>query len=438
MCALCKFRKSLKLLGLLVFLAALPRCARADATLLLEEPYGKLGFFTGTGHVALYFDRICAETPLALRPCRSGETGVVIGRYNKVAGYDWVAVPLIPYLYAVDNLDDVPLLANPKLVSFLRNEYRKRHLEDIAPDLENGEVPSGNWTQLAGASYDRTIYGFTIETSEAQDLRLIKALNAQPNRMRYVSLTQNCADFVREVINIYYPKALHRNLVADLGISTPKQMAKSLSKFSGKHPELHSARFVIPQVPGTIARSTTPHGVAEGLLKSKKYVVPLLAVQPILAGCVAAAYIGGGRFDPTRDAMVLIPGGRPQPPLDAAGRRAYAERLSTLLAQNGQEASIKGSTKAWARLQATAEPGVDEYGRPMLSMRLGDQLIDLGISRSNILSTSAPPSLTGTLLATRLHLELQRGSNAKVSEKDIANDWTLLRQVVPPLRADLN
>ena len=72
MCVIFKTRKSLKLLGLLVFLAVWPSLARADATLLLEEPYGKLGFFTGMGHVALYFDRICAETPLLLRPCMKG------------------------------------------------------------------------------------------------------------------------------------------------------------------------------------------------------------------------------------------------------------------------------------------------------------------------------------------------------------------------------
>jgi len=430
--------KLLKLLGLVVLMGGFCRLSRADATLLLEEPYGKLGFFTGTGHVAVYFDRICADSPTVLRPCRAGEAGAVVARYNRIAGYDWLAIPLVPYLYAVDSVDEVPLLANLKLVAFLRNQYRKEHLEEIAPDNPDGEPPSGDWIQLAGASYDRTIYGFTIETSVDQDMRLIATLNSRPNKTRYIGLSENCADFVREVINIYYPKALHRNIIADLGISTPKQMAKSLVKFSSRHPQLHSARFVIPQVPGSIPRSTTSHGVAEALLKSKKYVLPLIAVQPVLAGCVAAAYIGGGRFDPTRDAMVLVPGGRPQPPLDARERHAYEERLNSLLAQNGQDVSVKDSSKAWARLQANAEPAMDEYGRPMLAMRMGDQMIDVGIARANILTNSAPPSLTGTVIATRLHLELQRGSDAKASQKDVANDWTLLQQVLPPLRADLN
>ncbi len=28
----------------------------------------------------------------------------MISRYFKIAGYDWIAIPLIPYLYAVDNV----------------------------------------------------------------------------------------------------------------------------------------------------------------------------------------------------------------------------------------------------------------------------------------------------------------------------------------------
>ena len=38
--------------------------AHASATLFLEEPYGKLGFFTATGHAAVYLSGVCAETPV--------------------------------------------------------------------------------------------------------------------------------------------------------------------------------------------------------------------------------------------------------------------------------------------------------------------------------------------------------------------------------------
>ena len=79
------------LLVVTVLLLACPAFAGSSATLLLEEPYGILGFFTGTGHAAVYLSGVCAKTPLVLRPCAPGETGVVISRYNGVGGYDWVA-----------------------------------------------------------------------------------------------------------------------------------------------------------------------------------------------------------------------------------------------------------------------------------------------------------------------------------------------------------
>src|SRR5579862_7651335 len=133
-------------LSTFLVLASISVWAQASsATLLLEEPYGKLGFFTATGHAAVYLSGVCAETPLKLRPCAPGELGVVISRYDGVSGYDWVAIPLIPYLYAVERPEDVPLFADAKMTAFLRDHYRRKYLEMVAPDAANGETPGGNW-----------------------------------------------------------------------------------------------------------------------------------------------------------------------------------------------------------------------------------------------------------------------------------------------------
>src|ERR1700678_492786 len=155
-CALCT---------LLVLVPGFACLSGASATLLLEEPYGKLGFFTATGHAAVYLTGVCAETPLRLRPCAPGELGVVISRYDGVGGYDWVAVPLVPYLYAVERPEDIPLFVDPKMVGFLRDQYRRKHLEAVAPDKDDGETPGGNWYELVGSSYDRTVYAFEIATT---------------------------------------------------------------------------------------------------------------------------------------------------------------------------------------------------------------------------------------------------------------------------------
>jgi len=418
---------SLKISCLVTFLVMVS-CAsqvRADATLLLEEPYGHFGEFTGTGHAAVYLSGVCAESPTLLRPCREGESGVVLSRYNRIAGYDWLAVPLIPYLYAVEEPDEIPLFANPKIVAFLRNQYRKHHLEAVAPDDRNGEPPQGNWTELAGAAYDRTIYGFSIETSREQDELFIRQYNSRPNVSRFDLLTSNCADFVAAVINFYYPKTLHRNFIADAGITTPKQIAKLLAHYSARHPELSSASFAIPQVPGTIPRSRRAHGVIESILKSKKYVLPVVVLHPAVTGILAAAYLGEGRFDPARNAMILEPGRDFEPPLLSRERRSYQNELQLLLADGHK-------LTTWGDLEGEAEPQLDPEGRPMLRVRVGEQFVDLGISRENILRTPAPANLAEDLLVARLAMELRRSGEPRASGNDVISDWQLLHQLLPP------
>jgi hypothetical protein len=80
-----------------------PVIGRTQAALLLEQPYGFFGALNPTGHAALYLARVCADTPLKLRWCRSDESGVVLSRYGNIDHYDWVAIPTIPYFYSVEN-----------------------------------------------------------------------------------------------------------------------------------------------------------------------------------------------------------------------------------------------------------------------------------------------------------------------------------------------
>jgi hypothetical protein len=167
---------------------ALPACGQV--ALLMEEPFAKFGRFNPTGHAAIYLPRVCAETPVMLRRCEPGELGVVISRYHRVGGYDWIAMPLVPYLYAVDDVKDIPKTANRSLEAELRDAYRREHLQDLVPDGPNGATPKGEWTQLVGSSYDRKIYGFEIPTTVEQDDQLIEELNTSENRADFNLLSQ--------------------------------------------------------------------------------------------------------------------------------------------------------------------------------------------------------------------------------------------------------
>lgn len=285
-----------------VFVGALR--ASGQAVLLLEEPFAKFGHFNPTGHAAIYLPGVCAETPVVLRHCKAGELGAVISRYHRIDGYDWIAVPLVSYLYAVDDVAEIPKAANRSLEAELRDTYRRQHLEVVAPDGPKGATPKGEWIQLVGSSYDRKIYGFEIPATAEQDERLIEDFNARRNRGHFNLLFHNCADFSRSVIDTYYaPHAMHRNWIADVGITTPKQLVRSLERTSRERgTPLHV--FVIPQVPGSIPRSIRVDGLLEAFLK-RKYVLPVAVLHPFVAGSLALAYLGDGRFSLPKDPVAL-------------------------------------------------------------------------------------------------------------------------------------
>jgi hypothetical protein len=313
------------------------RRAEASVALLMEEPYGAFGAFNPTGHAAMYLNRVCAANPTELRMCHDGEYGVVISRYHKIDGYDWIAVPLIPYLYAVNSIDQIPATIDKAGVAEVRDAYRRTYLEQLAPDTAAGTAPKGEWVQLVGASYDRTIHGFQVETTREQDERFIAYVNDKKNVGHFNLFVHNCADFSRVALDMYFPHAIHRNYIADAGVTTPKQVARSLVSYGKKHPELKMTAFVIPQVPGNMPRSHNVDGVTESLVKSKKYIIPLVALNPEVSGAIVVAYLVDGRLKMPKDARVFqindaevtdapavenpAPNGRTPLPVGSAGTR---------------------------------------------------------------------------------------------------------------------
>ena len=276
--------------------------AHASVALLLEEPYGHFGAMNPTGHAAVYLSQICADGPTHLRMCRPGEYGSVISRYHKIDGYDWIAMPLIPYLYGVENPAQVPSWVDARQVARLRDAYRRTHLESLAPDTGAGAAPHGEWIQLVGSSYDRKIYGFEVATTAAQDERFLALFNDRKDVSHFNLFFNNCADFAGVVLNTYIPDLVHRNFIADIGLTTPKQVARSLARYGEKHPEAEVSTFVIPQVEGAVKRSHPVNGVTESLVKSKKYVIPMAVLTPHVLGTVAVAYLVDGRFRLPKDA----------------------------------------------------------------------------------------------------------------------------------------
>jgi hypothetical protein len=285
---------------------ACPR-AGAQAAMLMEEPFGFFGFLNPTGHDAVYFERICAETPVKLRRCAPGEAGAVITRYQGIAGYDWIAMPLLPYLYSVENASEVPAHADRETVNDLRDKYHEAHLLSLGKDVPRGDDVKRGWSQFVGVSYERRIYAFRFETTEEQDDALIAQMNSGPNRSRFNLILRNCADFTGGTLNFYFPGTFRRSILPDGGITTPRQISYKLVRYARKHPETQLALFDIRQVPGYRRHSRRNKSIALSLI-TNGLVVPIAFLNPYVAGGIVADYLIWGRYPlPLKKARVLTP-----------------------------------------------------------------------------------------------------------------------------------
>jgi hypothetical protein len=421
-------RLQLGILLLLCSLGGLAPRAHADAVVLLEEPYSYDGAFAGTGHTAVYLPRVCAESPVTLRRCNPGELGAVISRYARIGGYDWIAIPLVPYLYAVEKPEDIPLYADARLVAFLRDQYRRSNLESIAPDSPGGEMPKGDWVQLVGSSYDRTNYGFEIETTADQDDALIAWLNSQPNRASFNAVTRNCANFVTDILNFYHPRSESHGSIVDLGFSTPKHEAKSLVRYSRHHPELKFTAFVIPQVPGTMRRSKPVRGVLESIFRAKKYAAALALINPFIAGGVVSVDLVGDRFNFAKNAPVFNLTGEPVAPATKSEKQNYLKNLETA-AMGGTENESSRDALTWRKFEAKAQPGLDAAGEPVLQAHYNNGVVEVGVARSDLSSGGAPLELQRGLMISRLKQTLSRSRAPRISSSELREDWELLEKL---------
>jgi hypothetical protein len=290
--------------------------SQASVTLLVSEPFGTFGTMMPLGHVGVYLDHVCADTPTRLRLCRPGEMGIVLSRYHRVANIDWLAIPVLPFLYGVDRPEDVPQFMTLPLEAEIREQYRLRYLRDIVPDGPNGSpAPKGEWVETIGVTYDRRVWAYRIETTSEQDQRLVDTMNDRPNVRAYILRTNNCADFAANMVNILYPGLVQRDKVADFGLMTPKQVARSIEAYGKAHPESNLTVMEIPQVPGTLGRSRPIQGVSETAFKTKRYLVTLSILQPeVIVGC-GIVYLKHGRWKIGQGATEVSPDAWLQPPV---------------------------------------------------------------------------------------------------------------------------
>jgi hypothetical protein len=305
---LLRTKRAISVVFTVLVLASLA-CTRshAQAAMLMEEPFGFFGFLNPTGHDAVYFERICAESPVKLRRCIPGELGAVITRYQGIAHYDWLAVPLIPYLYSVETPSEVPSRVDHNTVIALREKYHDPHLLMLGKEVPRGGDRKRGWSQMVGAAYDRRIYVFRFATTVEQDDALIARLNNGPNHSHFNLLSGNCADWTGNILNSYFPDTFHRSILPDAGITTPRQISYKLMRYARNHPQTQLTVFDIRQVPGNRRHSHGNKSIAKSLITSG-YVVPLAFISPYIVAGIVVDYLGWGRYPlDLKRAQVLTP-----------------------------------------------------------------------------------------------------------------------------------
>jgi hypothetical protein len=276
----------------------------ADVGLLLSESLNdRVSQWVSSGHSAIYLSRLCPETPVKLRLCAADESGSVISMYNKLdedQDFEWNAVPLPLFLYGVDDENNRPLLAWPSLLRLLQDQARETYLAGVCRAAPCAANRRGNWRELFASTFIRDIYIFEVKTTLQQDLALMAHLNARTNVNHYSGISNNCADFAAAVLNFYFPGSARADHINDFGITSPKAISKSFTRYARRHPALELRVFRFTQVPGTYSQSHDARKGMEMFFRSKKMLLPML-LRPHELALFIGSYSLTGRFNPEHE-----------------------------------------------------------------------------------------------------------------------------------------
>jgi hypothetical protein len=437
--------------------------AHGDVGVLLNESLDtSFARISGSGHSAVYFSRICAESPVKLRLCRPDEQGSVMSNYTTLGEdqpFEWNIVPLSVYMYGVEDPQNRPLFGSQKIKHALEERYRTSFLTGYCDSPTCRTSNKAEWREMVGATLERSIFIFVVETSLEQDRALIAEFNSLPNHNHFNGITQNCATFARRVLNAYYPHSARADYLNDFGLITPKAIARSFTHYAERHPEAHLRVLHFAQLPGTIKRSTECRNATEQLYHSKKLLVPMILFADHELPFMAASYLLTGRFNPEHEL-------EQHPTAEAADieleiREAKAEndvpREEQLEAVVNQEsAELVGSAKEWKQyreafgaltkdaisreiipdydslgrlykyLDRNGTLSVDGNGSLWLDLSQGGKPSRLGLSASNIFAFGSDSQWAYALTLARADHYLKSPKHSREIMPDFKNDWALL------------
>lgn len=471
----------LRLLAVPVLLLLTSGNLKASVSLLVEEAVGGAGEFTGSGHAAIYFSALCAESPTQLRHCKLGEEGVVITTYpewGSKAKPRWIAVPLTAFLYAVISEANIPVYGNGKIRRYLRNKYRIGHLADLVPSNLDGTMPSGRWSEMLGVAINRDVYALTVKTTPEQDSKLLADFQKIANVSNFSNTYNNCADFARDTINMIFPGATHRDVLNDFTMTTPKAIAHSFTRFATARPELNFHIVKYSQIDGAIRRSLNNRHFTEKAIVSKKYFLSMAFTMPELIPIMGLTYLTTGwynvdtqykkyageeiaeinllakrlKYRKLISSFAVVPDRLPTlGELDkrrAAHReemfgteqlwRDYRKQFDPMLAKAVEKRYFLDTKEVqtfYKDLELQSEPELDRDGQLVLKVNDRGTIETVGLTKHNLLSPDNSRRLAYKLMLAKVNAVLSAPSRNRPSRKEFEEDWLLLQSISSNVKA---
>jgi hypothetical protein len=424
--------------------------ASADVGVVLNESLdSSVDRITGTGHCAVYFSRICPDSPVKLRLCGPGEHGSVMSNYINIGedqSFEWNVVPLNVYLYGVEDSENRPVFASYKVKHVLEERYRTKYLSALCAGDPCRNSYKSEWREMVAATLIRSVYIFVVDTTEEQDRKFIAEFNDAPNENHFNGVTRNCADFTRRVLNTYFPSATRPDYLNDFGMTSPKAIARSFTRYARKHPESNLRVLHFAQVPGTIKRSREVRAGTEQLYRSKKFLIPMLIFADEAVPIVATSYLLTGRFNPGHEfehrpaVETISTRGSQSEPASPEQRtfivgtskewKAYRKAFESMVAEGIQNDVIddRGDLKRFFKeFDEAGTPSIDENGLLWMETSVNGEPARVGLSALNVLARDSDPQLTHQLLLTRISHVLKSPKHSRETMSEFVRDWSALQ-----------
>jgi len=436
------------------FLASLA-CPRASypgvGVVLNESLHESMDRITGTGHTAVYFSNICPDSPVKLRLCRPGELGSVMSTYINIGEdqpFGWNIAPFSVYLYGVEDPRNRPIFGSYKIKHALEERYRDKYLSEYCASTACRTSFKAEWREMVAATLIRSVYIFAVDTTEEQDREIIAEFNASANKNNFNGVTRNCADFTRHIINAYFPGAVNRDYLNDFGMTSPKAVARTFTRYALRHPESNFRVMHFAQVPGTIKRSSEVRAGTEQLYHSKKLLVPMLLFADHELPFVAASYLLTGRFNPER-AFEAHPAPQPEGENSAADPseqaiatpeereqfvgtsgewKEYHKALDSMVDDNKSALDRHDLSRFFKHLDRAGTASVDTDGSVWIELSENGEPFKVGASANNALAAGSNTQLAYKLLLARASRVLKSPRHSRETMFEFKRDWANLQR----------